>query len=256
MHDPLTVVKALYSLGASLLRVDRGVIVKGNRKKPVKHLVLFDAEYCPYCRHVREALTELDLDAKIYPIPKGGKRYLPHLKKMGGEGKIPFLVDPNTDTRMGDSEAIVEYLYSEYALEGEEAPGRRITTSLISSLARQTGFNTTMFAVPSKAPKKPLELWSFEASPYGRLARETFSEMQLKYILHNVGKTPGTHADYYPPELRYEHMPNYMPGTENRRKFLERAGRVMIPFIVDPNTGVEMFQTRKIQKYLRKTYGA
>jgi len=253
MHDPATVVKALFSFGSSLLRVDRGVIVKGNRKKPVENLILFDAEYCPFCRHVREALTELDLDAMIYPIPKGGKRYKPHLKKMGGEDKVPFLVDPNTDTHMGDSEAIVEYLYSEYALEGEEPPSRRIYTSLISSLSR---VKTGMFAVPSKAPRKPLELWSFEASPYGRLARETFSEMQLKYILHNVGKTPGHHADYYPPELRYEYITDYMPGTENRRKFLKRAGRVMIPFIVDPNTGIEMFQTKKIQEYLRETYGA
>ena len=254
MHDPCTVAKALYSAGASLLRIDRGVVVKGNRKKPVENLVLFDAEYCPYCRHVREALTELDLDAMIYPMPKGGKRYRPHLRKMGGNGKIPFLVDPNTDTRLGESEAIVEYLYSEYALEGDEAPERRIATSLLSSVTRMP--SGSMYAVPSKAPRKPLELWSFEASPYGRLARETLSEMQLKYILHNVGKTPGHHADYYPPELRHEHMKNYMPGTENRRKFLERAGRVMIPFIVDPNTGVEMFETKEIQKYLRDTYGA
>ena len=254
MTNPFTVAKAMYSFGASLLRVDRGVIVKGNRKKPKKNLIMFDAEYCPYCRHVREALTELDLDALIYPMPKGGRRYRSHLKRMGGDGKIPFLVDPNTDTRMGDSEAIVEYLYSEYALEGEDVPGRRIYTSLLSSVTRMP--TRSMYAVPSKAPKKPLELWSFEASPYGRLTREIFSEMELKYILHNVGKTPGTHADYYPPEIRYENMPNYMPGTENRRKFLKRAGKVMIPFIVDQNTGVEMFETKEIQEYLRETYGA
>ena len=43
MHDPLTVVKAMFSFGSSLLRVDRGVIVKGNRKKPKENLILFDA---------------------------------------------------------------------------------------------------------------------------------------------------------------------------------------------------------------------
>ena len=51
-------------------------------------------------------------------------------------------------------------------------------------------------------------------------------------------------------------MPNYMPGTENRRKFLERTGKIMMPYIVDPNTGVDMYQTRDIQEYLRETYGA
>jgi glutathione S-transferase len=47
-----------------------------------------------------------------------------------------------------------------------------------------------------------------------------------------------------------------MPGTENRRKFVARTGRVMVPYIVDPNTGISMFETRNIQDYLRKTYGA
>jgi len=68
--DPITLARALAGFGTSLLRVDRGVIVKGNRRKPEKTLELYEAEYCPYCRHVREALTELDLDVMIYPIPK------------------------------------------------------------------------------------------------------------------------------------------------------------------------------------------
>ena len=77
MSDPLTTARALASFGTSLLRVDRGVVVKGNRRKPEKTLELYEAEYCPYCRHVREALTELDLDAMIYPIPKGGNAMSP-----------------------------------------------------------------------------------------------------------------------------------------------------------------------------------
>ena len=60
-------------------------MVKGNRGAPAKTLERFEAEYCPYCRHVREALTELDLDAMIYPIPKGAKRHVASLLKLGGE---------------------------------------------------------------------------------------------------------------------------------------------------------------------------
>jgi glutathione S-transferase len=253
MHDPLTVVNAVASLGTSLLRVDRGVIARGHRERPVKTLELFEAEYCPFCRHVREALTELDLDAMIYPIPKNGKRYRKKLEGLGGEGKVPFLHDPNTGVKMGDSEAIVEYLYEQYACEGDEAPPRRILTSTAASLTRG---KSGMFSAPSKAARKPLELYSFEGSPYGRLAREVFCELEIKYLLHNVGKSPGSHADYYPPEIRYEKMHDYTPGSENRRKFLERAGRVMVPYIVDPNTGTDMFQTKDIKEYLRNTYGA
>jgi len=262
LKDPLTFARALAGFGTSLLRVDRGVIVKGNRRKPAKRLELYEAEYCPYCRHVREALTELDLDTMIYPVPKGGKRYVSRLKKLGGETKIPFLHDPNTDTKLYDSEAIVKYLYEQYGLEGEEVPERRIFTSTLASLTRAgsltslTAGKNGMLAKPSKAARKPLELYSFEASPYSRLAREVLCELEIKYLLHNCGKTPGGHADYYPPEIRYENMHNYMPGTENRRKFLERTGKIMMPYIVDPNTGVDMFQTKDIQAYLRETYGA
>jgi len=253
MHNPLTVAKAVASLGTSVLRVDRGLIVKGNRKKPVKTLELFEAEYCPYCRHVREALTELDLDAVIYPIPKNGKRHKARLKRMGGEGKVPFLHDPNTGVKMGDSEAIVNYLYEEYALEGEPVPERRILTSTLATLTRG---KSGMYAVPNKPAKKRLELYSFEASPYARLAREVFCELEIQYLLHNCGKTPGGHSDYYPPEIRHDNMHNYMPGTENRRKFLERTGFIIMPYIFDPNTGVEMYQSKDVMEYLRETYGA
>ena len=245
--------KGIVSLGASLVRPTRGSVAVGHRRLPAKTLELYEAEYCPYCRHVREALTELDLDAMIYPIPKNGTRYKQRLKNLGGEGKVPFLHDPNTGVKMGDSEAIAKYLYEQYGLEGEPVPERKIVTSTLASLTRA---KNGMFAAPSKPAKKRLELYSFEASPYARLAREVLCELEIKYLLHNCGKTPGGHSDYYPPEMRYEKMPNYMPGTENRRKFLERTGRIIMPYIFDPNTGVEMCQSKDIIEYLRETYGA
>ena len=262
MADPVTFARALTSLGTSLLRADRGLVVKGNRCQPEKTLELYEAEYCPYCRHVRETLTELDLDAMIYPIPKGAKRYVARLKKLGGEKKVPFLHDPNTDTKLYDSEAIVEYLYDQYGPEDEEVPDRRMFTSTIASLTRAAPLTSLsrgkngLFAKPSKAARKPLELYSFEASPYARLVRETLCELEVKYLLHNCGKTPGGHSDYYPPEIRHEHMHHYMPGTENRRKFLQRTGKIMMPYIIDPNEDVNMYQTREIQAYLHETYGA
>ena len=42
--------------------------------RPAKPLVLYEFEGCPFCRKVREALTVLDLEALIYPCPKGGTR--------------------------------------------------------------------------------------------------------------------------------------------------------------------------------------
>ena len=253
LGDPVTRLRAVASLGTSLLRVNRGIIVKGHRKSPQKPLELFEAEYCPFCRHVREALTELDLDAMIYPVPKRGKRFAARLMKLSGKTKVPFLHDPNTGRKLGESEAIAEYLYKEYGLDWEKVPERRIKTSVLASASRG---RSGMFARPSHRPKKPLELYSWEGSPYARLARETLCELEIPYLLHNVGKTPGSHADYLPPEYRAEYVHDYMPGTENRRKFLERAGKVQVPYLIDPNTGTAMFETRDIQKYLLRTYGA
>jgi glutathione S-transferase len=253
LNDPGMRLKALHSLGTSLVRANRGIIVKGHRKAPVKPLELFEAEYCPFCRHVREALTELDLDAKIYPVPKGGKRHVARLKRLGGKTKVPFLHDPNTGKKLYESEAIAAYLYQEYGLDWETVPERKIGTSVLASAMRG---KKGMFAVPSRAPRKPLELYSWEGSPYARLVRETLCELELPYLLHNVGKTPGSHADYMPPEYRSQYMHDYMPGTENRRKFLKLTGKVMVPYLIDPNTGTAMFETRAIQAYLRKTYGA
>ena len=40
----------------------------------------------------------------------------------------------------------------------------------------------------ARAPEQPLELWSFEASPFCRIAREKLCELELPYRLHNVAK--------------------------------------------------------------------
>lgn len=252
-HDPKTIINAIASLGTSLLRVNRGTVTKGHRKTPAKLIELYEAEYCPFCRHVREALTELDIDARIYPIPKGGKRYKQRLTKLGGKPSIPFLHDPNTGTKLYESEAIVDYLYKEYGIEGIDVPLRRIWSSTLASASRG---KRGMFAVPSKATQKPLELWSFESSPYSRQVREVLCEQEISYVLHNVGKSPGSYADLFPPIIRHNHMKSYLPATENRQALIRRGGKMMVPFIVDPNTQTEMYQTRDIKEYLRTTYGA
>ena len=40
---------------------------------------------------------------------------------------------------------------------------------------------------PGKAPERPLELYSFEASPYTRLIRETLCELEIPYLLKTYG---------------------------------------------------------------------
>ncbi|MEM9058788.1 MAG: glutathione S-transferase N-terminal domain-containing protein, partial [Pseudomonadota bacterium] len=72
------------SLMTSALRAGTGVQASPAARKPAQPLVLYDIEGSPYCRLVREALTELDLDALIYPCPKRGTRFRPEAVALGG----------------------------------------------------------------------------------------------------------------------------------------------------------------------------
>src|SRR5699024_5938905 len=94
------------SLIATLGSQGRGVAAINRKESPRETLELYEMEGCPFCRLVREVLTELDLDAMVYPCPKGGLRYRPMVETMGGKMQFPFLYDPNTDTGIYESQDI------------------------------------------------------------------------------------------------------------------------------------------------------
>lgn len=221
------------SYAASVARFGLGQYVSALGKRPEKPLELYEFENCPFCRKAREALTLLDLDAFIYPCPKGGTRFRPRVGELGGKQQFPYLVDPNTDQRMYESNAIVRYLFETYG-QGKVPTALTLgpltnASSMLASWTRGLGGSR---ARPSRAPEKPLELWSFEVSPYCRLVREALCRLELPYLLHNVGK-----------------------GSPRRPDFIARSGRMMVPYLSDPNTGVAMFESAAIVAYLEKTYG-
>ena len=237
----------------STLRLWRGTNARGPVKQPVKHLKLYEFEGCPYCRLVREALTELDLDALIYPTPHGGKRFRPQVVKLGGKQQFPFLVDPNTGESMYESDAIIAYLYRRYGRRAAPARFLRpfdVTSSILSGLPRASA---GVQARPSKAPKRPLELFSFESSPYSRRVRELLCELELPYLLRRTGKARW--QDLGPPVLRATLFPTLAVEGRNRLELLRRAGKVQVPYLVDPNTGTAMFESDAIRDYLLATYG-
>ena len=241
------------SLVPSVVRALRGTVVRGHRRRPNKLLELYDAEYSPRCRYIRETLTELDLDVVIYPMPWGGERFRSRLAKLGGKGEVPFLHDPNTGKCLDDAQAIADYLYREYGPEGQTVPPVRIATSVLATALRG---HRGLLSRGSKVPDQPVELYSFEASPYARIVRETLCEMQIPYILRNVGKGSGEAIEWLPPYFRLRLAEDYVPHTANRRKLQELGGKMQVPFFVDPNTELAMYESEKIQQYLRETYGA
>ena len=220
------------SLAATLARVGVGVKVGPLGPRPEKPLELYEFEACPYCRKVREAFTLLDLDALVLPCPKGGPRFREEVKRRGGKYQFPYLVDPNTGKEMYESDAIVGYLFERY---GAGRPPALLAGGALTNLsaglasALRPGFGSRYR--PARAPELPLELWSFEASPFCRIVRECLSSFELPYRLHNVGK-----------------------GSPKRPAFVERSGKLMVPWLVDPNTGVSTFESADIVRYLVRTY--
>jgi glutathione S-transferase len=229
--------------------------------QPKKLLELYEYEGSPYCRLVREVLSELDLDAMIYPCPQDGTRYRPKAIEMSGHRQFPFLVDPNTGEQLLESADIIDYLYSHYGGEkGEKRASRSVRRSvqmggsITATLVRSLGGFKGVHARASIAPEKPLELYSFESSPYSRLVRELLSELEIPYRLRNCAKSRW--QEMGPPSVRANLFPDSPITSPNRIRLRELTGRSQVPYLVDPNTGVSLFESADILDYLRDTYGA
>lgn len=240
---------------ATGLRPGVGISAQPAKVKPAKLLELYEFEACPYCRLVREALTELDLDAMIYPCPKGGERFRPRAIELGGKALFPLLVDPNTDVTMHQSLNIIEYLFDTYGRRPVPLKWRAgALQKLGSSVTGMVRGSEGLRARASTAPAEPLELYSFESSPFARPVRDLLCELEIPYVLRSAGRTQL--SDWVPPIVRDALSLRSEPELQNRKALLERAGRVSIPYLVDPNTGVEMAESAEIIRYLTDTYAA
>ncbi|KAF8087503.1 hypothetical protein N665_0583s0012 [Sinapis alba] len=194
------------------------------------------SQACPFCRRVREAMTELDLTVEVYPCPKGSVRHREIVRRSGGKEMFPFLIDPNTDTSMYESGDIVKYLFNQYG------NGRGPSTGLLESTLF-TGWMPTLIRAgrgmslwdkaSTDPPPEMLELFSYENNSYARLVREALCELELPYVLHNIGE-----------------------GSTRMRSLLNVSGSDKVPFLVDPNTGVQLGDYQKILAYLFKTYSS
>ncbi len=223
------VTSAYYSSGP---RLTAGMKVGSLGKRPEQLLELFEFEACPFCRKVRETLSFLDLDAIIYPCPRGGPTFRPQIAVHTGKTRLPYLRDPNTGEGMHESDDIIRYLFDRYGQGTPPAlysggPANMITLGMVSSLRVLKGLRY----IPARKPEKLLELYGFEASPYCRIVREVLCSLEIPHLLHNVAK-----------------------GSPSRDAFIKRSGKMMVPYLVDPNTGKEMFESGDIKQYLLSTY--
>ncbi|OVA06019.1 Glutathione S-transferase [Macleaya cordata] len=200
--------------------------------RPEKPIEIYEFERYFFHSIVREIVTVLDLDVLYYPCPRNGPNFRPKVAQMGGKQQFPYMVDPNTGTAMYESDNIIKYLVGKY---GDGTVPLMLSLGLLTTLTEgfamigRMGKGTSY--TPSKLPPKPLELWAYEASPFCKIVRETLVELELPHILHSCAR-----------------------GSPKRQILYEKAGHFQVPYLEDPNTGVEMFESAEIVDYLKATY--
>jgi glutathione S-transferase len=220
------------SIAATMVRGGSGGMVTSVGPRPAGMLILYEREACPYSRLVREALSALDLDVLIKPCPPGEWRHRGELRMLSGEETVPFLVDEGAGFMLGGSQQIIQYLFDHYGDRRVPLPLRfqplAELTSKVATLLRGKDDRPHERAAP---PVQPLELWSYEASPYSRVVREKLGELGVPYICHNMAR-----------------------GSLRRAVFVARHGREQFPLLHDPNTNVLMFESDEIVRYLDDQY--
>ncbi|MDD2940377.1 MAG: glutathione S-transferase N-terminal domain-containing protein [Acinetobacter harbinensis] len=253
-------IKVIQALASSLLEGGRGMQGTAFPQQPEKPLQLYEFEGSPFCRRVREVLTLLNLDYEVYPCPKGGQKYRKIVQEKGGKQQFPFLVDENSGVALYESQDIIHYLFQHYGKTGKtpqkfahypQLPVVALAGTLVNG-ARGIWINKKI--IDRAAPAELLELWGFEASPFTRVVRATLAELELPFIYHNVAKERW--QDMGPAVLRFKPGKYQALAGGKREKVMNVMGRdIQVPYLVDPNTGVKMFESAAIVKYLNKHYG-
>jgi len=95
------------------------------------------------------------------------------------------------------------------------------------------GLNSAVTADKRREPKEPLQLYDFEGCPYCRKVREVLCELDLDYLSLPTAR-----------------------GSTRRLELRALGGKVQVPYLVDPNTGAQLYESDEIIAYLNRTYGA
>ncbi|KAG5189935.1 hypothetical protein JKP88DRAFT_300240 [Tribonema minus] len=205
--------------------------------RPKKPIILYEYEASPYCRKVREACAMLDLVISVRPCPRFGDFYREELESVGGQQQFPYMVDENTGTSMYESDSITDYLFNTYGPGADAAPAALkgnlgyATSGLASAARGLRGGLKRPNSLPENPQRREMELWGYEGSPFVKPVREALTELQLPHKIVYCAR-----------------------GSLHREEMVKNLGNFQVPYLKDPNTGVEMFESRDIVEYLESVY--
>ena len=242
----------LTSTLASQTRLWAGTKAAATKISEQQPLIMYDNAADPCCRLVREAISELNLDVLIIPCPRQGERHMQHLQEAYQCDSLPVLVDNNTQTLLNSTSAIITYLYRQYA---NTTPPLRLRLNPLNYASSQAAsllrWNAGKYKRAAHIPTDPLVLYSFESSPYARPVRETLCELEIPYLLVNLGKQQW--GELGPAKRRLQKDSEPLADTK-RSQFWAEHGTVQVPYLIDPNHDTAMFESRAIVDYLTTTY--
>ncbi len=264
-------VRSAQAFASLLLRGGRGVMGTATPMQPEKSLILYEHEACPYSRRVREVMTLLNLDYESRPSPHKGQVYRDELKEIAGKAQVPFLIDDNIakgseGNQILDSQAIIDHLFANYSKKGftpdkYQRQNKKDNASLANKAASVASMLRGVKAVHPKKnlargkPKAPLHLYGFEASPFCRLVREKLSELEVGYINHNVAREQIQDIGAFGFHLGFGEYQPIKGGKRDRLMNADLQGKLLFPYLIDPNTDTQMYESQDIIDYLEYNYG-
>ncbi len=198
---------------------------------PPEVIVLYDSESSPRCKRVREMMNLLDITYECRPC------FGPYMDDL-----LPCIMDPNFDKTIHGDVNIIEHLLKEYGPPTSSYDSKALWPITFKEFSLTTSQMAIMLRDSSAAIQqsnsrqdngsmKPLELWAYECSPFVRPVKEKLSALGLPHTVVSCSR-----------------------GSKNRDRMIDKVGRFQVPYLVDANTGVDMFEGAEIVKYLEAVY--
>lgn len=214
----------LGNAGKLMANIPAGVL------KPRKPVVMYDVESSSTCKKIRETLCMLDISVELRPCPNLQGWSDKQSARTYGNREVPFYLDENPAMYKPEllvPDQIIDHLYLTYG------PGLDAIPKSLKGLKSGNGKGNVNKNARSDVTKlKPIELYGIEGAPFVTPVRECLQSLLLAHIFIPCAE-----------------------GSKNRALLERRTGKpFQVPYIADPNTGVAMFESAEIIKYLTATY--
>lgn len=198
--------------------------------KPKKPLILYETEGNSDCRKVREVLSALDIPVIVKPCPSGRYGWSDDQARItNGERTLPFLIDPGSmyQFNLRGSKEITPYLFENYGPGADNIP-----KNLAGSGGKGGGGKLAKNARVDFIKIKPVTLYMFEGCKACDPVRKTLEGLGISHKIIFCAK-----------------------GSKNRAAIEKKFKTFQVPYLVDPNTKCDLFESKDIVNYLNEVYG-